>query len=110
MLLSNRLLLYHNLGLESGPNFRWQYIYPENDNYSIYLAFFETTDNIPDIPTMLNMSEKNILDNFTKFIRSYQNEAEAKAFVDGMMHIIRNPLAPPDLGFIHTIINSLENN
>ena len=22
---TNRLLLYHNLGLESGPNFRWQY-------------------------------------------------------------------------------------
>ena len=86
------------------------YIYPENNNYRIYLAFFETTDNMPDIPTMLNMSEKDILDNFTKFIRSYQNEAEAKTFVDGMMHIIRNPLAPPDLGFIHTIINSLENN
>ena len=26
MLLSNRLLLYHNLALEGGPNFRWQYI------------------------------------------------------------------------------------
>ena len=25
MLLSNRLLLYHNLVLESGLNFRWQY-------------------------------------------------------------------------------------
>ena len=24
-LLSSRLLVYHNLGLESGPNFRWQY-------------------------------------------------------------------------------------
>ena len=31
MLLSNRLLLYHNLGLESGPNFRWQYKVFVND-------------------------------------------------------------------------------
>ena len=30
ILLSVRVLVYHNLGLESGPNFRWQYIVDSN--------------------------------------------------------------------------------
>ena len=91
ILLSSRWILYHNLVLESGPNFRWQYITPitKLTQLEVLSLHWNQINNITPLTNMTKLIELYISES-----PPIQESEELQTLLERLYNVKLNPEYP----------------